>query len=57
MAGFASVEAQDIQMFQNIPSLLYFTRFPLVLGSVFKVLTKTNICYYWFSEKFESMAV
>lgn len=51
-------DAQDIQMFQNIPSLLQFTIFTLVLGSgFFKVLMKTNICYYRFSEKFESMAV
>lgn len=50
-------DAQDIQMFQNNPSLFQFTRFTLVLGSGFKVHIKTNICYYWFSEKFESMAV
>lgn len=50
-------DAQDTQVFQNIPSLLQFTRFTLVLGSGFKVLIKTNICCYWLSEEFESMAV
>lgn len=50
-------DARDIEMFQNIPSICQFTRFTLVLGSGFKVLIRTNICYYWISEKFESTAV